>query len=109
MAAAVPEPRSMWSQHIELAALGRSSAYSWSMRELGPAILAQRRAVGLIRDWKDPDELLSAFEQSEAHTQLGILLTTRGSVVNSTADHVEAAREFSRARELSPADPHPRA
>ena len=80
-----------------------------AMRELGPAILAQRRAVGLIKDWKDPDKLLSAFEQSEAHTQLGILLTTRGSVVNSTADHVEAAREFSRARELSPADPYPRA
>lgn len=108
-AAAVLEPRGLWPQHIELAALGRSSAYSWSMRKLGPAILAQRRVVELIKDCKDPDKLLTVFEQSETHTQLGILLTTRGSVINSTADHVEAAREFSRARELSPVDPYPRA
>ena len=100
-----PNPQPTWPQHIELAALGRSSAYSWSTRQLGAAISAQRRVVHL----SDGHKMLSATEESETHTQLGILLITRGSVVHSKADHTEAVSELVRARELSPADPYPQA
>ena len=102
-----PNPQSTWPQHIELAALGRSSAYSWSMRQLGPAISAQRRMVNLVSNGSH--KLLSATEQSDTHTQLGVLLITRGSVVHSKADHTEAVHELMRARELSPVDPYPQA
>jgi hypothetical protein len=108
-AAATPKPQPTWSQHVELAALGRLSAYSWSMHQLGPAILAQRRVVELISSRDSSDGLLSTAEQSEAHTQLGILLTNRGSVINSNADHTEAVRQLLKARELSPVDPYPQA
>eukprot|EP01043_Picozoa_sp_COSAG02_P022282 COSAG02_NODE_1154_length_14189_cov_10.515614_8_plen_394_part_00 len=108
-AAAAPKPHPTWSQHVEIAALGRLSAYRWSMHQLGAAILAQRRLVELIHGRGSPDHLLSAAEQSEAYSQLGILLITRGSVVNSKADHTEAVRHLQTARELSPVDPYPQA
>ena len=108
-AAATSKPQSEWAQHIELAALDRSGAYSWAMHQLGPAIRAQRRMIHLLNRSDDPHKLLSTTEQSEVHTQLGILLITRGSVTNSKADHTEAVRELGKAREISPVDPHPRA
>lgn len=106
-AAAAPKPQPAWSRHVELAALGRLSAYRWSMHQLGPAILAQRRLVDIIHGASSAVQLLSAAEQSDAHSQLGILLITRGSVINSKADHTEAVRHLQKARELSPIDPYP--
>ena len=91
---------------IEAAALGRAGGYSWSMRRLRPAIDAQRRIIEL---GEEQAGILSDEELAEAHTQLGILLITLGSVTDERQHHLEAVQMLEAARKLAPLDPHPRA
>ena len=66
----------------------------------------QRRIIEL---GEEQAGLLPAEEVAEAHTQLGILLITLGSVTDERQHHLEAVQMLEAARKLAPLDPHPRA